>query len=123
MLCARSLLQNVRCDRNGRRQEARVGMSKEGKKGRGATTYPSRERHFCSILRQRDREPAVYSVWLNKANRSTEPRHNFIGMKIRGELFPSFFVGMTKVTNSSDVGHRLSFNVSLSQHGSTFSGD
>lgn len=43
--------------------------------------------------------------------------HDFMGMKIRGELFSSVFVGMTQLTNSTDTGHKLSFNVSLSQHG------
>lgn len=38
MLCARGLLQDVRLDKNGKRQEGGVGMCKEDKKGRGATT-------------------------------------------------------------------------------------
>lgn len=55
MLCARSLLQNVRFDRNGRRQEARVGMSREGKRG-GELPHTHPERGIFVVYSGREIE-------------------------------------------------------------------
>lgn len=94
MLYARYFLQDVRFDRNGKRQETGVRVHREGKKGRRAATYQSQERHFCSLLW--DRDDHFSAQWGTIKSKDTLKPHTVLwGIKMRRAAF-QFLCGNDK---------------------------
>ena len=82
-----------------RRQEGGVGMCEEDRKGREAAINQSQGSISVVYSRAPDDQQSTQQGSV-KPTGPPNPLHSVIGVKIRGELYSHFFVGMTKPTNS-----------------------
>lgn len=116
MLCARCFLQDVRFDRNRKRLAGGVRVHEEGQDGKGAAATGPRT--GTSVVRSGAGMISSLSVGSTKPRDPLNPRTDY-REEMRAELLSSFSVGMTKLTNTRAICHKMGFNASLLQHDST----